>query len=442
MLKADIIGRDEDRALGRHSGMNRDFRLFWAGETVSAFGSSFTQFAIPLLVFKLTGSAVYLAVTAALFTVPHLLFGLAIGAWTDRTERRRLMIVVDLLHAATVASVPVAAAAGVLSVWWILAAVFVASTLTIFFDATSFGAIPSLVEQADLVTANGRIQASFAGASVLGPLVAGALLVVLPVERLLVVDAATFLVSAVALSLIRRPFNAPLRPRSTSIRQDVVEGLRYVLAHPVLRNISAMMALVNLFSVIAFSQIVLLAKTRFAASDSEVGLLFAAGGLGVVVFGLLAGPLGRRLSFGDRALGALMLNGLLMIALAFAPSLTLAIAIWGTASGLATMFNINTGSLRQSIVPNRMLGRIMTIAMVLAWSAQPIGSIGGGIAIERTGNAQLVYAIVGAVMFLIPLYFRQFSPLGQAERYLGPAEDSLGPARRRDVAPAIPPSRR
>jgi hypothetical protein len=91
------------------------------------------------------------------------------------------------------------------------------------------------------------------------------------------------------------------------------------------------------------------------------------------------------------------------------------------------MFNINTGSLRQSIVPNHMLGRIMTIAMVLAWSAQPIGSIGGGIAIERTGDVQLVYAVVGMVMFLIPLYFRLFSPLGHAERYLTSAARSVEP---------------
>jgi MFS family permease len=394
------------------------FRLFWIGETVSAFGSSFTQFAIPLLVFRLTGSAIYLAASAALFTVPHLLFGLLIGAWTDRTDRRRLMIITDLLHAAVVASIPLAAAAGVLTVWWVMAAVFVASTLGICFDAATFGAVPSLVGTADLVTANGRIQASFASASVVGPLVAGALVVFLPVEQLLIVDAATFGVSAGALLLIRRPFNAPLGPRTTSLRQDVGEGLRYVLSHPVLRSISAMMALVNLVSVTAVAQIVLLAKTRHGASDAEVGLFFAAGGLGVVVCSLAAGPLRSRFRFGTVALGALMLAGLLTIGLAFAPSLPVAIVLWGLSAGLGTLFNITTGSLRQAIVPNHLLGRIITIAMVLAWSANPIGAIAGGLAIERTGDVRLVYAVVGGLMFLIPLYFRVRSPLGQAERHL------------------------
>ena len=405
--------------------MTRDFRLFWVGETISAFGSSFTQFAIPLLVFKLTGSALYLAASAALFTVPHLLFGLIIGAWTDRTDRRRLMIVTDLLHASVVASIPVAAAAGLLSVWWVMTAVFVASTLSIFFDASSFGAVPSLVEAGDLVTANGRIQASFAGATVLGPLVAGALLIALPVEQLLVVDAATFVVSAVALTLIRRPFNTPLAQRTTTIRTDVVEGLRYVLSHPVLRNISAMMALVNLVSVTAFAQLVLLAKTRYTASDSEVGLLFAAGGMGVVFFSLAAGPLRKRWTFGNVALGALMVSGLLTVALAFAPSFLAAVALWGLSAGLGTLFNINTGSLRQAIVPNHMLGRIITIAMVLAWSANPLGAMAGGVAVERSGDIQLVYAVVGVLMFLIPLYFRLFSPLGHAERYLEPRAESV-----------------
>ncbi|MDQ6859485.1 MAG: MFS transporter [Chloroflexota bacterium] len=405
-----------------------DFWRFWVGETVSAFGSSFTQFAIPLLVFKLTGSAIYLAASAALFTVPHLLFGLLIGAWTDRTDRRRLMIVVDGLHAAAVASVPIAAAVGVLSVWWILGAVFVSSTLGIFFDAASFGAIPSLVDQADLVSANGRIQATFAGASVLGPLVAGALLVILPVDQLLVIDAATFVVSAIALSLIRRPFNAPLTARTTTIRQDVVEGLRYVVRHPVLRNISAMMALVNLVSVTAFAQLVLLAKERYAATDPEIGLLFAAGGVGVVLFSLAAGPLRKRWTFGNVALGALMASGLLTVGLAYAPTLLVAVVLWGLSAGLGTMFNINTGSLRQAIVPNHMLGRIITIAMVLAWSANPIGAIAGGIAVDRTHDVQLVYVVIGVLMFLIPLYFRLFSPLGHAERYLdAPRAPSVQP---------------
>ena len=368
--------------------------------------------------FKLTGSALALGAALAINTAPQLFFGLAIGAWTDRTDRKRLMIVVDLLSAVTIASVAVASSAGLLSVWWIYAVVFVSSTLSIFFVAAEFGAIPSLVDAGELVGANGRIQASFAAASVLGPLAAGALLVFVPVETILLLDAASFVVSAAMLSLIARPFNAPITKRDTSIRQDIVEGLRYVLSHPVLRNISLMMAMINMVGAVVFAELVLFAKQALRAEDSEVGLLFAAGGAGVVALSLAAGPLRKRWSFGNVALGALMLSGLLTMAFAYTNSLWIAVVLWAVISGLGILFNINTGSLRQAIVPNQMLGRVISIAMVLAWSANPVGALVGGVAIERTGDVRLVYAIVGLATFLIALVFRVASPLGHAERYL------------------------
>jgi len=375
-------------------------------------------------VFKLTGSALALGAALAIYTAPQLFFGLAIGAWTDRTDRKRLMIVVDLLSAATIASVAVASGAGLLSVWWIYGVVFVSSTLAIFFAAAEFGAIPSLVDSRELVSANGRIQASFAAASVLGPLAAGALLVFEPVEAILLLDAASFVVSAVMLSLIARPFNAPLTKKATTIREDIVEGLRYVLSHPVLRNISLMMALINMVGATVFAELVLFAKQALRAEDSEVGLLFAAGGAGVVVLSLAAGPLRKRWSFGNVALGALMLSGLLTVGLAYTTSLWVAVVLWGIASGLGILFNINTGSLRQAIVPNQMLGRVISIAMVLAWSANPIGALAGGLLIERTGDVRLVYAIIGFVTFLIALVFRLGSPLGHAERYLSSSAEA------------------
>lgn len=353
-----------------------------------------------------------------MFTVPHLLFGLIIGAWTDRLDRRRLMIVVDLLSALTVSSVPLAAALGLLSVPWIISTTFVLATLGIFFQAAEFAVIPSLLPASELVTANGRVQASFAAATVLGPLAGGALLVFMPIEWLLFGDALSFVASAAALGLIGRSFNAAVARRRTSIREDIVAGLRYVLRHPVLRNISLMMAMVNVASTAVFAQLVLFAKRELRATDSEVGLLFAAAGVGVVVCGLLAGPLRSRLSFGNVALGALMLSGLLTVAFSFVTSYWLGVLVWSMAAGLGILFNINTGSLRQAIVPNEMLGRVMSIAMVLAWSANPIGAIGGGFLIEHLVDARTLYAVAGTLVFAIALAFRIWSPLGRAERYL------------------------
>jgi MFS family permease len=167
-----------------------------------------------------------------------------------------------------------------------------------------------------------------------------------------------------------------------------------------------------------FAELVLFAKQALRAEDSEVGLLFAAGGAGVVVLSLAAGPLRRRWSFGNVALGALMMTGLLTVALAYTTSLWIAVVLWALSSGLGILFNINTGSLRQAIVPNHMLGRVISIAMVLAWSANPIGALAGGVLIERTGDVRLIYGVIGVITFAIAFVFRVASPLGHAERYL------------------------
>jgi MFS family permease len=394
-----------------------DFWKFWSGQAISQLGSSFTAFALPLLVYKLTGSSVSLAIATAAFFLPYLLFGLLIGAWVDRVDRKRLMIGADLGRAAVIALIPILGWADALSVGWIYGGAFVIATLTIVFDSGQFAAVPSLVDKEDLVTANGRLQASFAGATIAGPLLAGFLLAVVSVETIFVVDAASFVVSAISLALVRTSFN-PTEPQERKhILRDVQDGLRYVLGHPVLRNISLMMALINFVSATTFTQLVLFATVELDASDTQIAVLFAAGAAGVVCLGLAAGRLRKRLSFSVAALGALMLSGLLGIAFGLNNVYAVGLVLWAAISGLGLFFNINTVSLRQQIVPSHMLGRVVSIASVLAWSAIPIGALLGGWAIEATDDVALVYAVIGALIFLIALAFR-FTALGHAEDYL------------------------
>ena len=405
--------------------LSGDFGRFWVGQTISNLGSSFTMFALPLLVFNLTGSPINLGITTAAEFVPYLLFGLVIGAWVDRVDRRRLMIATDLARAAVIATIPLLAAFDALSVGWIYAVAFASATLTIAFDAAEFAAIPSLVPSGDdLVTANGRVQASYSTAQIAGPLLAGLLVAVAPVQQVLLVDAASFLVSAGALATIGRAFNAPREegPRR-AIRKDIVDGLRYVLGHPVLRNISAMMALINLVGATVYTQLVVFAKRQLEASDSQVALLYAAGSVGVVLLSLAAGPLRRRLSFSVAALGALALDGLLTVVLAATSWYWAALVLWAAISGLGIFFNINTGSLRQQIVPNHLLGRVISIAGVLAWSAIPVGALAGGWAVERSGSVALVYGVIGALVALLAIAF-SFGPLGHADRYLPAGQDA------------------
>jgi predicted MFS family arabinose efflux permease len=404
-------------------GSRTDFWKFWVGQTISQLGSSFTFFALPLLVYKLTGSSVNLAVATAAYFLPYLLFGLVIGAWVDRVDRRRMMIAVDLGRAAVIATIPLLSFLDALSVGWIYAAAFATATLTIAFDSGEFAALPNLVSTDDLVTANGRLQASYSAAMVVGPLLAGVLVAVVDLETVFLVDSASFVGSAVSLGLVRTSFNPQEQPERKHILRDVSEGLRYVLRHPVLRNISLMMALINFVSATAFTQLVLFASVELDASDTQIAVLFAAGAAGVVCLGLAAGPLRRRLSFSVAALGAMMVEGVLGVVFAFNNVYALGLVLWAAMSGIGLFFNINTTSLRQQIVPSHLLGRVVSIASVLAWSAIPLGALLGGWAIEATDDVALVYAVIGVLTFVIALAFR-FSALGHADDYLGAPDDA------------------
>jgi MFS family permease len=408
-----------DPANTRVRGLGGDFWRFWVGQTISNLGSSFTLFALPLLVFKLTGSPLSLGLITAFEFLPYLLFGLILGAWVDRVDRRRMMIATDVARAVVIASIVVLAGLDMLAVWWIYAVGFISSTLKICFDAGEFAAIPSFVGTDDLIKANGLFQASYAAALFFGPLMAGSLLAVAPIQTVLLFDALSFLASALALALVRGSFNTTGGGEKTltSLRQDVVEGLRYVLSHPVLRNISIMMALINFLAATTQTQLVLFAKERLGASDAQVGFLYSAGALGIVVLSLAAGPVRERVSFSKAALGGLMMDGLFIAVLALVSSYWLVVPVWALASGFGIFFNINTSSLRQAIVPNQLLGRINSIAAVLAWSAIPLGALLGGLAIEWTQNVALVYGAIGLLVFLVAVSF-SFTALGRAEYYL------------------------
>jgi len=249
-----------------------------------------------------------------------------------------------------------------------------------------------------------------------------------PVADLLFVDAGSFLVSSCCLALIRRSFNAATpasHPSGSVIRTllaDVREGLAYVWSNPVLRSISIMMALINLVAATADSQLVLFARRALHATNSEIGFLYAAGAAGVVAVSLVAGPIRRRLSFAVTALGALVVAGLTMTAMALAGSYAAALVLWAASSGFGLLLNINTIALRQAIVPPRLYGRVVSVAQVLAWSAIPLGSLAGAAAINLSGSVTGVYAVIGGLTAAIALAFA-FSPVAHGDRYLSEATE-------------------
>jgi MFS family permease len=399
-----------------------EFGLFLAGRTVSAFGTALTRFALPLLVYELTGSALNLAVAAVATNLPNLMFGLVIGAWVDRLDRKRLMIGADVVRAFALASIPLLAALDLLTVEWVYGVIFVASTLTIVFEAAQFAALPNLVSKDELVTANGRLRAANSVAVVVGPALGGALLAVVAVEYLIAVDAVSFVVSAASLLLLTTSFAVAPRDRVTSIRDDVVEGVRFVFGHAVLRDIAIMMALVNFVAATVFAQLVFLAKDHLSASDSQVGYLYAAGAVGATCTGLLAGRIRKRLSFTVAALGALILGGVLTVVLGASDVFVVALVAWALFSGASLFFNVNTASLRQQIAPPELLGRVLTIAQVSAWSLSSVGVLVGAWAIEDTGSVATVFVVSGVLQVVIAAGFWAFSSLGRGERLTSASE--------------------
>ena len=408
---------------------DREFVTFWFGQTLSQLGSSFTTFALPLLVFHTTGSGLDLGIAAAAGMLPYPLFGLVLGAWADRRDRKRLMIGADLGRGLLIASIPILALLHHLPIWWIYVIGFATTTLTILFEAGEFAAVPSLAAGGDLNTLNGRIQATYQAAAVAGPLLAGTLLGVVSVPTLLLIDAGSFVISAASLGAIASSFNEDRTEQpASSIAADVVAGLRYVLGHPVLRNISIMMAIVNLLAAASNAQLVLFLKRSLHASDQQVGWIYSAASLGMVGSALLAGPLRRRLSFSVVALVALACYGALTVGLALIGRFSIALCLWAGCSGMAMLFNVVSGSLRQAIVPENLLGRVMTIASVLAWSAIPIGALASGVFVDATGDVASLFLAIGAAMILVPLVFA-FTAVGRAARYAPAAAPTTATAR-------------
>ena len=416
-----------------------NFWLYFSGQLISQIGSSFTLFALPLLVFKLTHSATDLAITAVATYAPYLLFGLLLGALVDRVDRKKMMVLTDIARGAVIAVLPSLALAGLLHVALIYAVGFVQATLGILFECGEFAAVPSLVGMEDLVSANSKIMMTNSAGMILGPLLAGLLVIVLPVVYLLFFDAGSFVVSAGSLLLIRRTFNdqetsletvgLEKRHLLSGIFGDVKIGLKYVWSNPVLRTISILSALINLLDTTINGQLVLFTKQTFAVSDSKVALFFAGGAAGILVISPFAAVIRRHTSYAVAGIGALVISGLLTAAMAVVGSYWLALACWGASSGIGLLLNIYNSSLRQAVVPNHLYGRVLSIAAVLALSAVPLGAFAGAAAIEITGSVRDVYAAIGLLTALVAICFA-FSPIRSGDRYLAEAIDAKDEATR------------
>jgi MFS family permease len=387
--------RDRRAAL-RH---NRGFMLLFAGQSISVLGSDITTWALPLTaVLTLGASPTQMGLLSAAGALPILLAGPVAGAWTDRVRRKPLLIFADLGRVLILASIPLAAVLGHLSLGQLYAAVILAGALSITFDVAYQALLPALVGRDSLVEANSAMEASASVARIAGSGLAGVLVQLLSGPTAILTDAFSFLVSAASLSLIDAAEPEP--PSVTDrrrVRQEIAEGLRALADLPVVRALTIASGIFNLFDSALIAVYVLYLIRTLSIPAGLVGLVFALGGVGGLLGALLAGPVARKYGMPLTLMCSAMIAGIAELGIAVAGGpLVLAISIVVAGEGLvqvsASIYGINAQSLRQSLVPDYLQGRVAATTQIIRQGVIPIGALIGGICADHFGLRPTVVA--------------------------------------------------
>jgi MFS family permease len=401
---------DTRSSLWRH----RDFMLLWGGQTVSEVGSSVTQLALPLLaVLSLDATTFQVGLLTACTSVAFLLVALPAGAWVDRWRRKPVLVWGDLGRVVLLGSIPVAKALGILHLPQLYVVAALAGVLTVFFDVAYQSYLPALVESDELVDANGKIGASQSFAQVAGPAVAGVLVAGLGAAYAVVVDAVSFLVSAGATSAIRQvePRPAP-RPPEGRLRDEIREGLSFVVRHPLLERIVGCTATSNFFSSIYLAVEAVFLVRVLHARPGVIGLVFSLAAVGGLLGGVFAGRIARRVGSARAIWLSMVLAGPFTLLAVFAfPGWGVAlVAVSGFATSLSgVVYNVGQVSYRQAICPPELLGRMNASVRFIVWGTMPLGGLAGGVLGTVIGVRPTVL-VAGLGMWAASLWL-VFSPL-------------------------------
>jgi MFS family permease len=383
-----------------------DFTKLWLGQTVSALGSGIGGTALPLAaVLVLKATPIQMGLLVAISTAPVLVVGLPAGTWVDRLRRRPVLIAADVGRAVLLASIPLAALLHVLDIEQLYVVAALVGVLTVFFDVADQAFLPSVVPRESLVVANSTLGASDSVAEIGGPALAGGLVQWLSAPVAILFDAVSFLFSALCVGLIRAQEPLPERiEQRQSLWRDVAEGLRMVLRHPVLRALAGSSGTFTFFGSFVGALYFLYAIRVLGVPPGAVGLLVAAGGVSAFAGALVAGRVVQR--FGPRGTlgGALLAYGALslLIPLATGPvivagSFLLAAQLLGDVA--IEIYLINELSLRQAIIPDRLLGRANASMHVLSSGASPLGAVLAGALGQNIGlRWTLLIGVLGIMM--------------------------------------------
>lgn len=381
---------------------HRDFRLLWAGDTVSAVGDAVTLVALPLVALgTLHASVAATAGLAGVSYLPMLLLGLPIGAWVDRLPRRPLLLSSNAVATVAVGSVPLAGLLGLLTYTHLVVVSLVLGIARVVTTTAASALLPDVVPRDRLVEANGALQGSTAAAQIGGPSVAGLLVQVLTAAGALAVDAVSFAAAALALAVLRtRPLPRPPSPprRRGALVREMRDGLRHVFADPVLRVLMVNAAVANLALSSADALTVPFLSRALGLSPGLLGLLIGLGSAGGVLGAAAAGRLARRFGTGRVVLVGVLGStpfGLLMPFAEPGPRLVLfVVGMFVVMVGLG-LYNVTVVSYRQAATPPELLGRVTAAMRVVQQGAMPLGAaLGAGLALALGTRAGLLWSVV------------------------------------------------
>ncbi|MFC5287730.1 MFS transporter [Actinokineospora guangxiensis] len=377
-----------------------DFKRLWVGDTIAQLGTNVGTIVLPLLaVGLLNASAFEMGLLTAAEYAAFLLIGLPAGAWVDRMRRRPMMIRMDLARAALLITVPVA--------WWLDALTFghlvvvalLVGACTVFFDVGYQSYLPSLVGRELLVEGNAKLQASHSVAFTAGPALGGGLAQLIGAASALVTTGVGYLASAFFLSRISAAEPEPPRPATRDLRVEVMEGLRFVLGNRYLRSIVGCTATWNLFNGVNAAVMVLFLVNDIGLNEGSVGLVVGLAGVGGILGALLAGRIGRLLGQARTIWVAAVVSapfGLLFPLAEPGPMLVVAVAGFLVVQAMGVVYNVAQVSFRQTICPDRLLGRMNASVRFIVWGTLPLGGLLGGVLGEWVGVRETVWvAVIG-----------------------------------------------
>lgn len=380
---------------------NRDYMILWSGQTVSTLGSGISQLAYPLLVLALTHSPAQAGLVAAVFGLPYLLVSLPAGAYVDRWDRKRVMIICDALRALNAATVPIAAFAGHLAVGQLYLTSMVEGTCFVFFNVAETAALPRVVDRSQIPEASSQNQAAQAGAALVSPPLAGLIFETLGQAVPFLCDAVSYMASVISLLFIKKPFQLERTAAQRSLRVEIVEGIRWLWHQPVVRYLAFLTGGLNFATNATFLILLVIAKQR-GASASLIGVMFAITAIGGLLGAVVAPGIQKRFGFAQVIVTTVWVQALIIPLLAITPNVFLLGALGAVIFVMGPIYNAVQFSYRMAIIPDELQGRVNSAARMVIFGSIPLGSALAGVLIQSLGAVAAVLTF-GAVVIVLAI---------------------------------------